>query len=302
MLGVKRAPRRVAGAATSPQMISGMTRRVRETLVREPSMSDWQMIVRYLYHGNVASVERTLMGAEYGMARDWADGYLSAFGGAYLDAAHAELERVGSRTRLELFEKAKKKQPERSVNRFPPVPHSDEFIRDKAARLVVRVSEDQRQAIRDTLMQRYNNEKRPETVVRDLRRSIGLDPRRARALRNFEDKARTEKGRNVDGRVERYREQLLRDRAETIARTESVAIENQARIEAWDIAANAGDIPSDSEQEWVTAGEPCEYCQEMDGQRVSIGGMFMSSRYGLIAAPPLHPRCYCMVILRSFKI
>jgi hypothetical protein len=120
-------------------------------------------------------------------------------------------------------------------------------------------------------------------------------------LRNFENDARERGVKNLDAQVERYREQLIRDRAETIARTESVAIENQAKLEAWDIAANAGDIPADSEQEWVTSADCCDDCGELDGQRVGIGEEFTSTKYGAVAAPPLHPRCYCMLVLRSFK-
>ncbi len=286
-------------AKPSPATVATMARAMREALVRDPSRDEWEMIVRYLWRGDLAAAERVLMGDPYLLAREWADRHISAFGQTYLDAAHAELARVGSRTRLELFEKAARKPKQ---NRFPGVPHSDEFIREQAGRLIVRVSDDQRRAVRDMLMERYNNEKRPETLVRDLRRSIGLDPRRARALRNFENDARERGVKNVDAQVERYRLQLIRDRAETIARTESVAIENQAKIEAWDIAMNAGDIPAESEQEWVTSADCCDDCAELDGERVSIGGSFKSTKYGSVFSPPLHPRCYCMLVLRSFKL
>lgn len=284
-------------AKPSPATVATMARAMRSALVHEPSTDEWEMIVRYLWRGDLASAERVLMGDPYVLARAWAQRHIDAFGQTYLDAAHAELERVGSRTRLTLFEKAAKKTP----NRFPGVPHSDEFIRRKAGELIVRVSDDQRRAVRDMLLERYNNEKRPETLVRDLRRSIGLDPRRAKALRNFENDMRARGAKNIDSQVERYRERLIRDRAETIARTESVAIENQAKIEAWDIAINAGDIPQDSEQEWVTSTDCCDDCAELDGERVEVGGSFKSAKYGTVFSPPLHPRCYCTLVLRSFK-
>ncbi len=151
------------------------------------------------------------------------------------------------------------------------------------------------------LLARYNNEKRPETLVRDLRRSIGLDAPRARALRSFEDGLKDSGAKNVDGQVERYRAQLIRSRAETIARTESVAVDNQGRIQAWQVAIDAGSIPVDTEQEWVTQGEPCKDCEAMDTQSVPVGGMFTSPKYGEIAQPPLHPNCYCILVVRAFK-
>jgi hypothetical protein len=181
------------------------------------------------------------------------------------------------------------------------VPHSDEFIRTRAADLVVRVSREQRTAIRETILERYTREKKPETLVRDLRSIVGLDPRRARALRSFEKELRAKGAKNVASQVERYKQTLLRNRAETIARTESVSIENAARVEAWDIADDAGDLGENAEMEWVSTGEACPRCQEMDGQRAAVGEEFSSTSEGSIAYPPLHPNCYCVVVLRSFK-
>jgi hypothetical protein len=196
-------------------------------------------------------------------------------------------------------EPPKPKKPPRTKNRFPGVPHSDEFIRERAASLVVQVSRDQRQAIRDAIQTRYTRERRPETLVRDLRNTVGLDPRRARALRTFEDKLRESGAKNVSAQVDRYREKLLQNRAETIARTESVAVENQARMEAWDIAMDAGELPADAEQEWVSTGEACPRCQELDGVRVPVGEAFPSSLGP--ALPPLHPNCYCTCHQRSMS-
>ncbi len=280
---------------TNSNIVARMAAELRRALVRDFSPDTWRQVIAAIDRGELYVVENLLVGREDSLPKEWADMFVRALGATYEAAANAELASVGTHARLELYavRKAKKKS-----NRFPGVPHSDEFIRRNAASLVVRVSRDQRQSIRDTLMTRYNNKRRSETLVRDLKNVVGLDPARARALRNFEDKLVEGGARNVSAQVARYSEKLLQNRAETIARTESASIENQARFEAWDIAADAGDIPSDAEQEWVSSDDPCPKCQALDGQRVPLGEAFPSDEGP--ALPPLHPNCLCALVLRSF--
>ncbi len=292
------APGHRTPAATIARLAAGL----REALVEDLSPESWHAVIAAISRGELWIVENIMLGtAEESLAPAWADRFVAALGGTYTESANAELARVGVRMRVELYQKALEKaakKPKRSKNRFPGVPHSDEFIRQHAADLVVRVSREQRQAIREQIAARYNNERRPETLVRDLRNVVGLDPRRARALRTFEDKLRENGARSVSEQVERYRNTLLQNRAETIARTESVAVENQARMEAWDIALDAGELPHDAEQEWVSTGDACPLCDELDGMRVPVGEAFPSSHGP--ALPPLHPNCYCVITLRSF--
>jgi hypothetical protein len=287
------------GVKTSIATIARMKSALAQVLVNDLSPESWRAVIAALERGDLLAVENLMLGDERAMSEAWGERFVQAFGGTYTQAANAELARVGAGMSIELYRKADK--PKRSKNRFPGVPHNDDFIRSQAAALVVSVSRDQRQAIRETLLARYNRRVRLETTVRDLRNVVGLDPRRARALRTFEDQLRTAGARGVDAQVQRYKTELVRNRAETIARTESVAIENQARIEAWDIAIDSGALPSDAEQEWVSSSDPCQWCQAMDGQRVPVGEAFQSERYGEVFQPPLHPNCLCLVVLRSFK-
>ncbi len=295
--GFARPRPRAPGHKTPSAVLARLARGLKEALVNDLSPDSWRQVIAAVNRGELHLVERIILGHEDDtLAPEWADRFVSVLGGTYEAAANAELARVGYRGKVELYQKAAK--PKRTRNRFPGVPHSDEFIRATAADLVVRVSREQRLAIREALMARYTNERRPETLVRDLRNVVGLDPRRARALRSFEDKLREDKARDVGAQVERYRERLLQNRAETIARTESVAVENQARFEAWDIAADAGQIPADAEQEWVSSNDACPVCDELDGVRVPIGEAFPSSHGPVL--PPAHPNCMCVLTLRSF--
>lgn len=281
-----------------------LTADIRTALEEDFAPERWADVVRALEHNDFAGVERAILGDKGAPHAAWIDLFVRSLGGVYESAANDELARVGSGVRLELFEKAAKRRDKApAANRYPKVPHSDAFIREKAAALVTRVTEDQRDAIRQTLITRFNNERRPESLVRDLKNVVGLDSRRAQALNNFENKLRESEAKPsiVNSQVARYRERLLQDRAETISRTESTDIEAEARHEAWDIARDAGDIPDTSEVEWVSSGDPCPFCEEMDGQRVDLGESFQSPQYGEVDHPPLHPRCRCLTLLRTFR-
>lgn len=289
---------------TPTASIALMTREIVQALTHDLDPSDWHKVIAHLERGDLLGVENAILGSNHTadhLNNAWSDRFVRALGNTYTGIANRQLHQVGTRMTLQLYQKAARKDPTKSANRFPGVPHNDSFIRGKAAKLVVSVSRDQRQAIREALLSRFNTRLRPETLVRDLKNTIGLDPRRAKALRNFEDKLREAKAKNVDAQVERYRADLIQSRAQSIARTETVSIETEAKQQAWDIARDAGDIPDEAEQEWVSSDDPCEDCQAMDGQRVALGELFVSPKYGPIKGPGLHPNCVCDVILRSVK-
>ncbi len=300
-------PARVARnkPSTSSASIALFTREMVQALTHDLDPSDWQKVIAHIERGDMLGVENAILGSNHTadhLNNAWSDRFVRALSNTYTGIANHQLRRVGTRMSLELYQKGEvSKAPAKSKNRFPGVPHNDSFIRGKAAKLVVSVSRDQRQAIREALLARFNRRTHPETLVRDLKNTIGLDPRRARALRNFEDQLREQKVKNVDAQVERYKAELVQSRAQTIARTETVSIETEAKQQAWSIAMDAGDVPEEAEQEWVSSSDPCPDCQAMDGQRVPVGEPFQSEKYGPVNGPGLHPNCVCDVILRSFK-
>ncbi|MCC6808705.1 MAG: hypothetical protein IT381_14870 [Deltaproteobacteria bacterium] len=293
----------------SPSLVARMKSMLAAALVDDLSPESWSAVARALKYGSTQLVEDLIVGTGESLTRAWGERFVAAVRDAYEHAANTELARVKSGVRIflskaapdRLMERGEAMRAERKpgkTNRFTGVPHSDEFIRRQAASLVVRVSRDQRQAIRESLLARYSKERRPETLVRDLKQTIGLDPRRAKALRNFEDQLRASGSKNVVTQVERYRKELLQNRAETIARTESAVVEGQAKFEAWNIAVDEGAVPVDAEMEWVSSADACGACAFLDGERVPVGDAFPSSIGP--ALPPLHPNCGCTLVLRSF--
>jgi hypothetical protein len=125
---------------------------------------------------------------------------------------------------------------------------------------------------------------------------IGLTERDIRALANFAAGF----GEDLDDRamrlIGRYRDRLLRARAETIARTETINAANRGTQDLWQQALDDGTLPPDAMQTWIVTpdGRLCSRCAAMEGVQAEVGGLFPGDGDG----PTLHPRCRCTVGLR----
>lgn len=184
-----------------------------------------------------------------------------------------------------------------------------EYARTRAASLVVEVDESNRRAIRQVI---HDSFVRPVTVddtARRLRSVVGLHSRWANAVIRYDDRtfrSLLSTGMDTDtarARTEilakRYRDRLIRRRAEMIARTEIMQASNAARYMAWDAGSKTGYVDARSKKRWVAAphgsryGEPCPVCQENAGTEVPWNGTFQSGH----SMPPAHPHCRCTATL-----
>ena len=75
------------------------------------------------------------------------------------------------------------------------------------------------------------------------------------------------------------------ERAETIARTEIARADIAGSVEGWQATGLV------AQQEWLTAPECCDECQDMNGELTELGKAFEGGRY-----VPLHPNCRCAVL------
>jgi SPP1 gp7 family putative phage head morphogenesis protein len=87
-------------------------------------------------------------------------------------------------------------------------------------------------------------------------------------------------------------------RAETIARTETIAASNRGQQEAWDQAVEEGLLTGNETQEWITTPDDrtCPICEPLDGVNVALGEQF-DTELGKVDGPPAHPRCRCALAL-----
>lgn len=87
-----------------------------------------------------------------------------------------------------------------------------------------------------------------------------------------------------------------KDRAESIARTETMRASNEGQVQAWDQATEQGLLTGTESKEWITTPDDrlCPVCAPMDGETVALGDRFDVDGES-IDSPPAHPNCRCTV-------
>lgn len=106
-----------------------------------------------------------------------------------------------------------------------------------------------------------------------------------------------------------YQDTLVRQRAEKIARTETIKAEAIGRNHAWLMAKDQKKLPEEEalERVWLAPppspnpNRPCEICRDLDGKTAPIDGFFESEFLGLIEGAPAHPHCRCTETLEVKK-
>jgi hypothetical protein len=124
---------------------------------------------------------------------------------------------------------------------------------------------------------------------------VGLLDRETRAVTNVE-KALIAAGHSpavVEKQVAQYKELLLRNRAQRIARTELAFASSKANREALEQAREQGLVVGRIVRRWDASGENvCEVCDALDGTYAEEGGAFD----GGYDDPPAHPACACVSV------
>jgi SPP1 gp7 family putative phage head morphogenesis protein len=82
------------------------------------------------------------------------------------------------------------------------------------------------------------------------------------------------------------------NRAELIAKTETMFAANMGQRQAWDQAVDKGLLDDSVRREWIVTGDKdlCDECESLDGARTDLDGEYPDPGG---EGPPLHPRCRC---------
>jgi len=149
-----------------------------------------------------------------------------------------------------------------------------------------------------------------ETVREGIREAIQIGLRNGETGRQVRDRVLEAFGctRDEVGKVQAA--EGLKYRAEMIARTETARAESSGYREQ---AKDAGV----TEIVWICAGDPCDWCAELDGRVVAIDKPFfgkgetftiehedgsehaMHLNYADVDGPPLHPWCRCSLLVNT---
>lgn len=177
------------------------------------------------------------------------------------------------------------------------------WARTRSAQLVREVTDETRLAVREAVARAVASGTHPTAAAREVRGIVGLHSRQAAAVSRYRAGLASAglKASVVEQRADRYASTLLRQRAETIARTEVFQAVNRGRADLWEELAREGVVePARMVRTWMSAQDERteEVCLALDGQQVGLEESF-SSIEGDVFEPPVHPNCRCTVLIEE---
>lgn len=187
-------------------------------------------------------------------------------------------------------------------------PEAAAWAAKEAGSLIVEVTQDQINIVRELVSSAQMGIYTPQQVARYVRDSIGITQRQAGWVRNFRDrtfndqitagKTFAEAMRATDNLTDRYAKRIHRYRAEMIARTEILRAANEGRNEAWRQGIEEGFINPGVKKYWSVEidGRQCEECVAVGDQYDEDNAIPITEQFP-DGDPPLHPMCRCDVLL-----
>ncbi len=172
--------------------------------------------------------------------------------------------------------------------------------------LITQVTAETRAAIGQIIASAIETGIPPVKAARLIRPMIGLTSRQSLAVLNYYQSlvGSGQTGDRAATAAQRYSNRLLRFRAETIARTETIDAGRAGRNAAWEGAQRQGYLPPTQMKRWVVTFDDrlCPACTWMSGQEVRLNELYKTPMGGMSKGPTLHPRCRCterLVIVRA---
>lgn len=155
-----------------------------------------------------------------------------------------------------------------------------------------------REAVRAIIADALKYGGHPRETAREIRQFIGLTEKQVKSILNYQRKL-DESGRSVsrvNEMVDSQVRRLIRRRAETIARTETIDAANQGQMLHWEDMAAQGYLDKRFiKKKWSATPDErlCPVCKPLDGEIADIDKPF--SWGGM--RPTRHPKCRCAVSL-----
>ncbi len=200
--------------------------------------------------------------------------------------------------------------------------HAVRWAEQHAAQQITAISGTTRRAVNDAITDAIRQGTNPRILAQHVENLVGLTPGHAKAVdrlfNSFDLDTQLEQALRVSGVKSR---RLLRWRAETIARTETIRAANMGQQVVWDAALDGGLLEPGTAKEWLATGDDktCPICAVLDGQTVEVNGDFGVTRQATrftrdgakftvtetramrnpttTRTPPAHPRCRCSIVL-----
>ena len=188
-------------------------------------------------------------------------------------------------------------------------PAAVEWLGSYLPRFLEGVENVSRDAIAKQLARAFDAEEgfAPSELARRIKRSIGLTDRQLIGMERFEARliAQEVSPAQIEVRVNRMVQAKIRQRAITIARTETIRAANQGQKLVWEQAVRDGHVTRTAvKQRWMVTPDDRldeETCEPMEGQLVGLNESFVTGTGSGVEGPPAHPRCRCGVAVEIHR-
>jgi hypothetical protein len=183
-------------------------------------------------------------------------------------------------------------------------PYAAVYARTSVGRLISGITQTTQEGIQRLIERGIMEGIDVRTTARQIRNMVGLTGQQADWVMNYEMRLLDRGIGDIEGKVERYANKLIRQRALSISRSESLDAMNSGQQAAWRAAQDQGYLDKDVTQTWIVARDSrlCEFCAPMpmmkENQAVKIGEYFTGGDGTMVTGPPLHPQCRCAVALK----
>ena len=192
---------------------------------------------------------------------------------------------------------------------------AERFLVQNQQFLVNSIAIESKDAVRNVILRGFEEGKPPRVMAREIKNLVGLNNKQATAIINLRTRLNEQMAAGkspfktipltpdkIDDIVAKATKKAIRQRAENLARTETIRASNSGRYNTWSQAISEGLLPSTVSVRWITAGDErvCFFCGPLDNTVVGFRESFSASverQNGSISTlaeihPPLHPLCY----------
>lgn len=188
-----------------------------------------------------------------------------------------------------------------AFNKTNPVARA--WAERESAKQVADITHETRAALQSVVTRAFDEGIPPRTLARFIRPMIGVTQAQADKIFDRYERDVREDGEEVALRLARDRQDsLTKQRALSIARTETLAAANEGQRELWEQAQDEGLISRTALRVWIYSpiGKECEICGPLDGETASVNGSYEHPETGeMFSGPPAHPNCRCAQGLES---
>jgi len=185
----------------------------------------------------------------------------------------------------------------REIARFDIVnPYAADYARREVGRLIRNITQTTMEGVQTLINRGITEGITVRDTARQIRTMVGLTDQQMRWVMNYELRLLDRGEINIEAKVQRYADKVLRYRANTIARNETLSASAAGQQSAWQAAIDQGFLTGDETKVWIVAKDArlCEeICEPMGGQKRKLRDPFKTGDGRLIQRPPAHVQCRC---------